>query len=210
MAVFPAPSLGQVRLKQSTTYKRAFFMASSTDLSGITGQNGSLVVKISKAGAAFGTAAGATAEIGLGWYSVLLSAADTGTIGDLAYNCACTGASPTNFVDQVQAQVFSDLLLNASGQALIASNVKQNAVLNGFTFVMTNVTTHTPATGLTVVAQRSLAGAGFAPCVNGVTELSNGVYNINLAASDTNAVTVMLRFTASGADDLNIMLITQP
>jgi hypothetical protein len=58
-----------------------------------------------------------------------------------------------------------------------------------------------PKTGLAVAAQRSLDGAAFATCANAVTEVGNGVYKIDLAAADLDAVNVMLRFSASGAVD---------
>jgi|SRR5215831_2539977 len=92
----------------------------------------------------------------------------------------------------------------------ITSNVKQNAALSGFTFVMTSSSTHQPVTGLTVTATRSLGGAAFAACANAVTEVATGTYTINLAAADLNAAVVMLRFTAVNADDLNVQIITQP
>jgi hypothetical protein len=113
-------------------------------------------------------------------------------------------------VDQVQAQVFTDVLLDALGNVSIASSIKKNAATNGFMFLMTNSATHQPQTGLAVTAQRSLAGAGFAPCANAVTELSNGIYTINLAATDTNANSILYRFTATGADDLDLLILTQP
>jgi hypothetical protein len=75
---------------------------------------------------------------------------------------------------------------------------------------MTDSTTHAPKTLLTVTATRSLDGAAFAACANSVTEIANGDYKIDLAATDLNANVVMLRFTATAADDLNILLITQP
>jgi hypothetical protein len=89
-------------LKQSTTYTRTFFMVSSTDhLSAKTGLT--VVVNISKAGAAFGAAAGAVSEIANGWYKVALTTADTGTLGDLSFHCTSSGADDTDFVDQVVA-----------------------------------------------------------------------------------------------------------
>jgi len=43
-----------------------------------------------------------------------------------------------------------------------------------------------------------------------VTELSNGVYILNLSAADTNGNHAMLKFTASGANTLFVEIITQP
>ena len=75
---------------------------------------------------------------------------------------------------------------------------------------MTDSTTHVLATGLTVTATRSIDGAAFAACANAVTEISGGVYNIALAAADTNGNSIMYKFTATGADDRLLEIITQP
>lgn len=95
-------------LKQSTSYVRVFAMVDSADhFSAKTGLT--VVVNLSKAGAAFGAAAGAVAEIGNGMYKVTLSTADSGTVGDLAYHCTSAGADDTQFVDQVSAGDIANL-----------------------------------------------------------------------------------------------------
>jgi hypothetical protein len=64
-------------------------------------------------------------------------------------------------------------------------------------------------TGLTVTATRSIDGASFAACANSVSEVANGIYKINLANTDLNGDTIVLRFTASGADDRLITIVTE-
>lgn len=91
-----------------------------------------------------------------------------------------------------------------------ASNIKINTALNSFSFVMLNSTTNAPQTGLTVTATRSINGGAFSACTNAVSEIANGWYTINLSASDLNGNTIALRFTASGASDTDILVITQP
>jgi hypothetical protein len=91
----------------------------------------------------------------------------------------------------------------------IASNLKKNAS-GRLTFTLTDSTTHNPKTGVTVTAQVSIDGAAFASCTNSVVEISNGAYTLSLAAADTNGNCLMFRFTGTGADDLDIMAITQP
>lgn len=91
-----------------------------------------------------------------------------------------------------------------------ASNVKKGQALNAFGFVMTDATTHLPAPGLTVAATRSLDGAAFAACANAPSGVASGAYKVNLAAGDLNANVVILRFTAAGADDLLLTVVTQP
>lgn len=199
-------------LKQSTTYRRSFLMVGSADhVTGSTASSTDVTVVLYKGGStSSSTAAGAISPQGSGWFNIYLTSADVNTVGDLVFHCTATSADPTDFCDQVVTQTFADLSINASGEAQIASNIKQNTALNGFTFVMTDNVNHYPATGLSVSAERSLGGAGFSPCANSVSEVSDGVYTINLAAADVNSATSMLHFSASGADDLNIMLVTQP
>lgn len=100
--------------------------------------------------------------------------------------------------------------LDGAGNVSVTSNIKKNTALNGFTFPMTDATTHAPKTGLTVAAQRSLNGGAFGNCANAVAELSNGNYTINLAAGDLNGNVVLLRFSSAGADDLDILILTAP
>jgi hypothetical protein len=115
---------------------------------------------------------------------------------------------PVSWNDQVVSQVFTQLRMDGSGYAQISSNFRQGAAINGFPFTMTSAVTGTPLSGIAamIVAQRSLGGGGFAPCANAVTEVGFGDYAINLAITDTNAPFVMLRFTAPGANDVNIAL----
>lgn len=90
-----------------------------------------------------------------------------------------------------------------------AGAIKKNTALAGFQFLMTDSSTHLPKTGLTVTATRSLDRAGFGACTNAVTEIASGWYGIDLAAADVNGNNVALRFTAPGADDRNITILTQ-
>lgn len=88
--------------------------------------------------------------------------------------------------------------------------VKKNTAISNFTFLMRDSTDHiTPKTGLTITAARSIDGAAFGACANSATELSNGVYLINLAAADLNGSVITLKFTATGADQRTITILTQ-
>src|SRR5271157_954879 len=201
-------STSSLLLKQSFPYTRLFYMTASSDhLTPLTGATPA--VNLSKAGAAFAAAAGAITEISNGWYKIALTAVDTGTPGDLAYRITATSGDPLNWTDQVNTTIFTDVAVDANGNVAVASSVKRNTALNGFTFVMTDVNGN-PKTGLTVTAQRTLGAGGFAPCANSPTELSNGVYAINLASTDLNSPTIMLLFTAPNAINRFIPLLTQP
>jgi hypothetical protein len=67
-----------------------------------------------------------------------------------------------------------------------------------------------PSPGLTVISEVSIDGAGFVSTANSVSGIANGDYTLVLNAADTNGKTLMFRFTEATADDLNIMVITQP
>jgi hypothetical protein len=100
------------------------------------------------------------------------------------------------------------LEIDLAGAAL-QSPVKRNTLFPNFTFLMVD-TAGNPKTGASVSAQRSLDGATFAACANAVGEVGFGVYKIDLAATDTNAVDVCLRFTASGTRDSVVTILTIP
>lgn len=186
-------------LALSTAYTATFLMVQSSDhITPLTGAT--VTVNISKAGGAFAApSGGATAtEIANGWYKIALSTTDTNTSGDLDYHCTAASGDPTDFRDQVGANLS------------VTSNIKKNQALNAFPFVMTNALTHNPQPALTVIATRSIDGAAFSPCANAPTEIANGIYVINLAAGDLNGNCISLRFTAVGADDTVVPIVTQP
>lgn len=87
--------------------------------------------------------------------------------------------------------------------------LKKNTAFNNFTFPMLD-TAGDPATGATVTGQVALDGGTFANLTNSVSELSSGVYKVNLAAADLNGNDAMLKFTASGCKTLFIKVVLQP
>ena len=182
------------QLTSGSTYNRAFLLTQSADhITGLTGATPT--VQLSKAGStSFVTSTGIISEIGSGLYNIGLTPTDTNTIGDLAFHITAGSADPTDFVDQVTA----------------LSNIRKNMASTGFTFVMTNSSAHAPSTGFTVTGARSIDGGAFASLTNSVAEVANGTYRIDLSTADTNGNHLMLRFTATGADDLNIAVITVP
>lgn len=99
----------------------------------------------------------------------------------------------------------------SSGRVPITAGIRKNQAIANFPFVMTDSTNHNPATGLTVTATRSIDGAAFgAGTIANMTEVSNGCYQCDLGAGDLNGDTIILRFTASGADDLFMTIVTEP
>jgi hypothetical protein len=91
-----------------------------------------------------------------------------------------------------------------------SGNVKKAAAFAKFAFLMTDSTNHNPVTGKTVTATISKDGGAFASLNSGdtVTEVGNGIYEVDLDATDTNANCLILRFTATGADDTFERVIT--
>lgn len=95
-------------LKQSTAYTRMFLLVQTADhITGLTGA--APTVTLSKAGGAFGAAAGSVTEVSSGWYKIALSTVDTGTLGDLAYHVTAGSGDPTDFVDQVSVRLVDDV-----------------------------------------------------------------------------------------------------
>lgn len=146
----------------------------------------------------------------------------TSTGGNAGTSDGIKGVAGTGGVD-IRGNLTGNITGNLSGSAnsvttavtigtinSSASNIKKNTALSGFQFVMTNSSTHSPQTGLTVTGTVSLDGGAFGALTNSVTEIANGWYKINLAAADLNGNTVALKFSATGGDDRDLTLITQP
>lgn len=85
----------------------------------------------------------------------------------------------------------------------------KNIALAKFPFTMVDANTGLPKAGVTVTSERSINGTAFAACANTAAEVSGGAYTIDLAASDLNGDTVMLKFTATGAKTTFVTVVTQ-
>jgi hypothetical protein len=97
-------------LKQSTAYNRTFLMVQSADhITGLTGAAPS--VYLSKDAGTFGSAITATVhELSYGWYYIALTTGNTDTLGDLSFHITAASGDPTDFVDQVTANILGDTL----------------------------------------------------------------------------------------------------
>jgi hypothetical protein len=86
---------------------------------------------------------------------------------------------------------------------------KKNTAISNFMFLMRLSSDHlTPATGKSVVAERSIDGGSFGTCTNAVSEMSIGCYKINFSAVDLNGDSVTFKFTASGCDPVFVTVKT--
>lgn len=121
-----------------------------------------------------------------------------------------TGAIVGTTFANVLPTNFSSLSISAAGLVAITSSIKKNATAAGFMFVMTDMTTHVPTAGLTVVGTRSLDGGAFGALANSPSNISGGAYSVDFVPADVNGNHVMLQFTNATADTLFIEVITQP
>ena len=142
-----------------------------------------------------------TAEIGTagaGLTNINLPDQTMNITGNITGNLSGSVGSVTGAVGSVTAAV------------AITSNIKRNQALNGFTFLMTNSTTHAPSTGLTVTVTRSIDGGAFAAgALSAVTEVGNGIYSVNFAAADLDGKVIVLQATAASSDTTFERIVTQ-
>lgn len=181
---------------------------------GGAGLNGGKAVNIQGGSAGTGGAAGSHAIYAIG-------GGGTSTRGVGLYLDATTAGSGLKVVGNMSsAAVFSgyngsDIVANIVGNisgsigSIASVRPKKNTGLDNFMFPMFDSTTKNPKTGLTVTAECAIDGNPFAPCSASAVELSNGVYRVSLSASDLNGNKIMLRFSAPGADDQLVEIITQ-
>ena len=199
-------------LKQSTAYTRLFLMIDSTDhFSPKTGLT--VAVTLSKAGAAFGAAAGTVTEVANGWYKIAYTTADTGTLGDLAAHCTATGADNTDFVDQVSARINDDFAYPAtSGRSMVvdasglvdANTVKIGPTGSGTAQTARDIGGAVPSVaagasgGLLISGSNSGTTTFGAVTCTGSFTVSDGLL-ISRSSSNTSAITATGNGTGSGA-----------
>lgn len=91
--------------------------------------------------------------------------------------------------------------------------IKKNVGFGPISFPMfSNVDHRSPLSGLTILAERSIDGGAFGSCSNAAAEIGvSGIYALTLANADVNGnATVLLRFSATGADDFWSLLFLTP
>ena len=128
-----------------------------------------------------------------------------------------TGAvgSVTGAVGSVTGNVGGNIVgsvASVTAAVSMTSNVKKNQALANFMFLITDATNHAPKTAAAALtATRSINGAAFAAgTLSAVTEVSNGLYSINLGSGDLNGNVVVLRVTSTNNDDVIVTILTQP
>jgi len=123
--------------------------------------------------------------------SILVDTAEIGAAG------AGLTAVPWNasWDNEVQSEVADALTAYGAAKGVI-----KNAAFSNFCFPMVD-SNDDLLTGLTVTATVSQDGGAFGAISGSVAEIANGIYQLDAAAADMNADTVIFRFTASGAED---------
>lgn len=160
--------------------------------------------KVTAAGTAL-DAAGVRAAVGLASANLDTQLADIPTVSE--FN-ARTLAAASYALEATSQTLLTNL---AAVAADLPNRITKNTALAGFTFLMVNSTDHvTGEPGLTVTAERSIDGGAFGACANAVSEVSAGIYKIDLAAADLNGNVITLKFTATGADARFVTIATQP
>ncbi len=141
----------------------------------------------------------------------------TGAVGSVAGNVDGSTASVTGSVGSVLGGIDTTVGTITTLDALDTAQdtqhtttravvddlaVKKNATFSNFEFLMVLTSDHvTPATGLTVTGQRSINGAAFAGVSGTIAEVSNGIYQFDAVAADTNGDVITWRFSSATADD---------
>ena len=86
---------------------------------------------------------------------------------------------------------------------------RKNTAFNNFPIFMVDDTDHiTGKTGLSVAGTVSIDGGAFGALTNPITAIGNGWYKVDLTAAELNGDSIVLRFTATGADDRAISFPT--
>lgn len=89
-----------MQITSGTTPKIPVLMVStSDDKTAVAGAT--VTIQISKNGGAFATCAGSVTEIANGWYTVTLTALETGTAGPLVVRATATSADEWRDIHQV-------------------------------------------------------------------------------------------------------------
>lgn len=163
---------------------------------------------------------------------VLDNVGNTGTdevniygVGKITINASCTGGVinifgtghvvVNNGTSTVNLDTNTDniaaILLDTDTTlpALIGStSVTKNATFSNFEFLMVASAGGAPLTGLTVTGERSIDGAAFAGVTGTIAEVSDGIYQFDAVAADTNGDVITWKFSAATAEDTFVTFTT--
>lgn len=87
--------------------------------------------------------------------------------------------------------------------------IKKNVALPNFAFPMKLSSDHyTAALGKTVTGEMRIDNGTYIPVNGTITEVSDGTYEIDLTADDTNGDVITYRFSSPGCDDTQVTILT--
>ena len=137
-----------------------------------------------------------------GEYNVELSVNDTDTVGRLRVIFEEAATTLPVWQDyQVISQPVYDALY-ATGAVGYGSGITKNAAFSDFEFLMVDVTDgHTAKTGLSPTGERSIDGGAFVAVSGAIAEVSDGIYQFDALAADTNGDVVTWKFSGTDAAD---------
>jgi len=155
-----------------------------------------------------GAGAGLYAESGTTSGATGIRATSNASAVGYGFICNGVGAGKDISADEID-NIQTDVTAIKANTDNLPDGIKKNTNLDNFEFLMVDSANHiTPATSLTITATRSIDGGSFAACANSVTELSDGIYVIDLDATDLNGDVITFKFVASGADTRYITIKT--
>lgn len=137
---------------------------------------------------------------------------DSGALTTIAADAARLTAARAQVLTDLIDGGRLDLLIDAIKAKTdnLPEGVQKNAALSNFPVVMVLSSDHvTPATGKTVTGQRSIDGGAFAAVTGTITEVSNGLYQFDAEAADTNGDIIVWRFSNADCDDTWVHIKTE-
>lgn len=165
---------------------RAYFAIYDADGDPVAGAAG-LDSEVSKDGGALADCTNEATEIGQGIYYLDLTASEMNADGVVVIVKTTTSGAKTTVLTMYPKEPGD----------IVDVAYKKNIAHTNYMFLMVDDTDgKTPETGLTgITCQRSIDAGAFAACANSASEVGNGWYKIDLAASDLNGDEIILRFT---------------
>lgn len=127
---------------------------------------------------------------------LIVKAGISGVAGAFAGMLIGDGLNPSNS---------SLLSIDSSGRVISQYPLHKDIGYNNFTFNLFS-SAGSPVTGATVAGQVSIDGGAYTNLTNSVVEIGSGTYKVNLAAADLNGTNICLKFTATGAIQVNVTL----
>lgn len=137
--------------------------------------------------------------------------------GKVTFNASCIGGTVNwdghfTIVDNGSGITFNsdDISTNVAALPALIDDLaikKNTAGLLHIEMVLTSDHV-TPATGLTVTAQRLIDSGVYASVAGSITEISNGTYRFDYLAADSNGDIITWKFSAGTADDTKLTFKT--